>query len=84
MVRWVIIILLVATCWTAYEKGKVYVDDHGAIGLLQATEKNLLKAWDGIISWCSSTEENFEKNHPEFWCGKKGCDKNKSSSHGRS
>jgi hypothetical protein len=75
MVRWVIIIFLVAVCWTAYEKGKDYVDDYGALGLLHATEKNLWKTWDDIVSWCSGTESNFEKNHPEFWCGKKGCDK---------
>jgi len=75
MVRWVIIILLVAVCWTAYEKGKAYVDDYGAIGLFQATEKNLVASWHSIIKWFSDTESGFEKSHPEFWCGKRGCDK---------
>lgn len=75
MVKWVIIVFLVFVCWTAYEKGKDYVDDHGAVGLLQATRKNVVKTWTGFIDWCIHTENNFEKSHPEFWCGKKGCEK---------
>lgn len=75
MVKWVFIILLVVVCWTAYEKGKDFVDDHGALGLLDATKTNVVKAWNGFVTWCSGTESNFEKDHPEFWCGKKGCPK---------
>lgn len=75
MIKWVFIILLVAVCWTAYEKGKDWVDDYGFVGLCHATEKNMLKGWNGLIGWFSNAETNFEKNHPEFLCGKKGCEK---------
>ena len=71
--KWLVIILLIVLAWTAFEKGKPWVEEHGVYGLVKATGTNLVKAWHGSVNWVMAGEKQFEKDHQELLCGKKGC-----------
>ena len=73
MAKWVLLLILAVGCWTAYEKGEPFFEEYGIVGILKATEENLLKAWDSGVNAIFAAKDNLEKNHHEWFCGKKGC-----------
>jgi hypothetical protein len=73
IIRIIIITFIIILAWTAYEHGKPWVDQHGVVGLLEATETNLHKAWKSVVNTTSDVVKDFEKNHKDLMCGTKGC-----------